>query len=135
MKKKAFTLVELLIVIAIIGIFTVILFGSISSSKAKGRDVRRITDMKQIQMALALYLDNNRLYPNPDAASLDVLKTGGYMSSIPVDPQTGARYEYQSLSPFRTYCIGVKLEGSVPGDGASCTSASSGSVANYKAQK
>jgi prepilin-type N-terminal cleavage/methylation domain-containing protein len=130
MKKNAFTLVELLIAIAIIGVFTTIVIGSVSSSKAKGRDVQRITDMKQIQLALALYFDNNRTYPG-DLSSL--VDNGDYMSSIPVDPQTGDPYEYQSLSPFRTYCIGVTLEGEVPGDDASCLPPSSAS--NYTAKK
>jgi prepilin-type N-terminal cleavage/methylation domain-containing protein len=129
MKKNAFTLVELLIVIAIIGIFTAILFGSISSSKAKGRDVRRITDMKQIQIALALYLDNKREYP----VGLSTLTDDKYMSEIPVDPQTGAAYEYQSSAPYRHYCIGVTLEGDIPNDNASCLP--SGSVSNYTAKK
>jgi prepilin-type N-terminal cleavage/methylation domain-containing protein len=136
MKKNAFTLVELLIVIAIIGVFTTILIGSISSSKAKGRDVQRITDMKQIQIALALYFDNKRTYPQPDMSSLDVLKVDGYIAAIPVDPQTGAPYEYYAPSS-RKYCIGVTLEGLVPNDGKTCDSDSGpgNGVSNYKAEK
>ncbi len=130
--NKGFTLVELLIVIAIIGIFTTILFGSISSSKAKGRDVRRITDMKQIQIALALYIDNNRVYP---AALSSLVTSGGYMPAIPVDPQTGASYEYLTSNFDRKYCIGVTLEGLVPNDGKTCDSAAGDDASNYKAEK
>lgn len=132
--RTGFTLVELLIVIAIIGIFNAILFGSIASSKAKGRDVRRITDMKQIQIALALYFDNNRGYPQGTA--LDALVAGGYMAEIPIDPQTAAPYEYFSSGP-KTYCIGVTLEGLVPNDTVACDSDSGpgDGVSNYKAKK
>jgi len=134
MRKNAFTLAELVIVIGIIGVLTVLVFGSIVSSRSKGRDVRRITDMKEIQLALAVYFDNNRVYPL-DTAALSTLVSQRYMPAIPKDPQTNTDYEYMTSNSGRNYCLGVKLEGTVPSDTASCTSKSSGSIANYKAQK
>lgn len=138
MNKKGFTLVELLIVIAIIGIFTALLFGATSSSRGRSRDDRRVTDLKQIQLALALYLDVNRQYPpGTDATALNVLVTQKYLPVLPVDPQTGLGYEYMTVAGNRKYCLGAKLEDPTrtPNDNVACTSKASGSTANYKVQK
>lgn len=132
-RPSGFTLVELLIVIAIIGILTSIVIGSTNASRGKARDTRRIADMKEIQLALAVYYDVNKVYP----ASLSTLAATGqkYMAAIPTDPQTKASYEYLTSNSNRNYCIGVKLEGAIPSDHVNCTSQSSGSTANYKAQR
>ena len=50
---KAFTIIELLVVISIIGILATIVLASLSTSRAKGRDARRVADMKSIQLANA----------------------------------------------------------------------------------
>ncbi len=130
-RSRGFTLGELLVVFFVIGILTVIGFGSIINSKEKARDARRVADMKEIQLGLALYYDVNKAYP----ASLSTLSDVGqkYLPSIPTDPETGGAYEYLTSSGNEHYCIGVTLESTVPSDTASCTSKASGSVANYKA--
>ena len=61
--KKGFTLIELLMVIAIIGILSSVVLASINSTRAKARDANRISDMKQIQIALELYRETNGSYP------------------------------------------------------------------------
>ena len=50
-----FTLVELLVVISIIGLLAGIVLSSLNSARAKGRDARRVSDIKQLQLALTLY--------------------------------------------------------------------------------
>ena len=61
--RAGFTLIELLVVIAIIGILAAIVIASLGSARAKGRDARRQSDIKQIQLALELYNDTNNGYP------------------------------------------------------------------------
>jgi len=134
MKSKAFTLVELLVVISIIGTLTAIAIGSTTIAKAKARDTRRIGDMKEIQIGLALYYDVNKNYPTTIATGTP-LTSQKYLPSVPTDPLTNLPYEYLTIYPYKSYCIGVKLESTVPNDSASCTSAASGSVANYKASR
>ena len=63
--QRGFTLIELLVVIAIIGMLSSIVLASLNGARAKSRDARRIADMKQIDIALELYYDTNRTYPNP----------------------------------------------------------------------
>ena len=55
MKKwRAFTLVELLVVVAIIGILATVVVISYSGAQKKARDARRSSDINQIQTALTL---------------------------------------------------------------------------------
>lgn len=63
LKKQGFTLIELLVVIAIIGVLASVVLASVNTARAKSRDARRISDFKQIQLALELYYDTNNQYP------------------------------------------------------------------------
>ena len=47
--KRGFTLVELLVVMAVIGILASIMFVTFSTVQAKSRDTRRIEDVREIQ--------------------------------------------------------------------------------------
>jgi prepilin-type N-terminal cleavage/methylation domain-containing protein len=118
-----FTLIELLVVIAIIGVLASIVLASLNNARVKARNARRITDIKQIQLALELYYDGqNSNYPpfvdTCDAASafgLEALQTGGYIPALPRDPnRTGnpSCYRYTSLStsPRTTYHLAALLE-------------------------
>lgn len=100
-KTRGFTLIELLVVIAIIGILSSVVLASLNSARKKGRDARRIADVKQLQLALELYYDSNTStgYPTVAQASFgtpasSVLVTGGFISTIPTDPSTGVAYSY-----------------------------------------
>jgi prepilin-type N-terminal cleavage/methylation domain-containing protein len=100
--KKGFTLIELLVVIAIIGILASIVLASLDSSRKKGRDARRLSDIKQIQLALELYYDQNNSFP-PNVSSSNtfdpaVLTGPGYISVVPVDPTTGTAYKYTAYA-------------------------------------
>lgn len=54
---KGFTLIELLVVIAIIGILASIVLVSLTSARAKGRDARRVSDLKEISKLISLNAD------------------------------------------------------------------------------
>jgi len=84
--KRGFTLIELLVVIAIIGILSSVVLASLNSARKKGRDARRIADVKQLQLALELYYDQNQTYPL--ALSATNLVSNNFISSIPGDPSS-----------------------------------------------
>ncbi len=88
-RSTGFTLVELLVVIAIIGILASIILASLSTARAKGRDAKRISDIKEIQLALELYYDANSNYPMNIYGSPSPLVSQGYISVMPVDPSYG----------------------------------------------
>ena len=62
-KQSGFTLIELLVVIAIIGLLSSVVLSSLKSARMKARDARRIEDLRQIRLALDLFFDSNRYYP------------------------------------------------------------------------
>ena len=70
-EKKAFTLIELLVVIAIIGLLSTLSIIALNSARAKARDAKRISDVKQMQVALEMYYNDMADYP--ETASI----TGG----------------------------------------------------------
>jgi len=100
-KSKGFTLIELLVVIAIIGLLSSIVLTSLNKAKMKGRDARRIIDMRQLELALRLYYEENKVYPsvaesgnNPGLAGWRVSFIPNFMAALvpkylpvpPVDP-------------------------------------------------
>ncbi len=106
-KQKGFTLIELLVVIAIIGLLATIVLVSLNTARTKARDTKRLADMRQIILALAMYHDdNNGNYPQENSSNggwehsyedsgdfIDALKDNGYMSAVPVDPvNSGSQY-------------------------------------------
>ena len=125
--KKGFTLIELLVVIAIIGVLASIVLASLDSSRKKGRDAKRLSDVKQLQLALELYYDNNNAFPvgggsNAVSATNDgycltsaQLETPGYISKIPTDPISGTCYTYVPYGPASctagscSVCVGYHL--------------------------
>ena len=64
MSRRAFTLVELLVVISIIGLLSSIAVVSMTSARSKARDGKRQADIKQIITAMQLYYDTNGKYPD-----------------------------------------------------------------------
>lgn len=112
---SGFTLIELLVVIAIIGVLASIVLASLNSARRKSRDARRITDIKQVQLALELYFDasvgGTSQYPagtttctaTPDTTSvsenngLQDLAIRGYIPQVPRDPgSSSVCYRYAS---------------------------------------
>ena len=51
-------MIELLVVIAIIAVLASIVLVSLNTARVKGRDARRLADIKSIQNALELYYDS-----------------------------------------------------------------------------
>lgn len=103
--QAGFTLIEILVVIAIIGIITAVVMVSLSTARSKGRDAKRKSDLSQLQKALELYEtdDHPTSYPSTGGQWWGVSANGGnrgtsganayipeltpsYISYLPTDP-------------------------------------------------
>jgi type II secretion system protein G len=114
-KKRGFTLIELLVVISIIGMLSSIVLSSLNDARAKARDARRMSDIKQIQNALELYRVDHGSYPvvyptspsyamtnsnsgsysgrwNNTTTGLKILETKKYITQLPTDPKPSTGY-------------------------------------------
>ena len=104
-KHSSFTLIELLVVVAIIGLLLSIVLVSLNNARMKARDARRISDMRQIRLALEMYYNTYGRYPSISGdtccdgwdqgpcdgnAFIGALETAGLMSEVSTDPAGGS---------------------------------------------
>lgn len=116
--SKGFTLIELLVVIAIIGLLSSVVLASLNTARERARDARRLSDIRQVQLALDLYASNNSNGYYPHVSSyvyyLEPVLVPNYMPALPEDPnRTGnSRYRYYAgSSTSMTYTILIDMEG------------------------
>ena len=113
--KKAFTLVELLVVISIIGILATLTLASFTQAQKQARDTQRKSDIKQYQTLLESYANNNGgAYPIYTRQLIpDTLCTTLGLSSCIIDPKTTSPqvYYYRYASDGTEYVLIADLEG------------------------
>jgi len=68
--KNGFTLIEILVVIFIIALLLAVTQVSLSSARAKARDITRLSNVRQAQNALELYFYNKNIFPIADNIAL-----------------------------------------------------------------
>ena len=97
--KKGFTLIEILIVTAIIGILTVMFTFSLQKQKQKGEDARVKSDLERLKIAFEDYYSDNNCYPpsswfdtEDDCGSNSLAP---YLGSVPCNPKTGLPYKLE----------------------------------------
>lgn len=131
MKEKAFTLVELLVVLAVISILATLTISTLQAQRLKARDARRKMDVDALRKAIELYSVDKEKYPeqgsswccieaagaDPDQCNTYAADVSGYISSIPKDPiypqlqdGTTSCYWYKTKDSGREYKIRVILE-------------------------
>ena len=130
MSKKGFTLIELLVVVSIIGLLASIVVVSLGGARSQGRDAKRQADIRQIQTAQELCVNDRACdstaindYFNAgwvaapglgdSCAGITPPMVGQYLSQPPADPGS---FTYKCLANDFAYCISAQLEQApVPG--------------------
>lgn len=120
---RGFTLIEMLIVVAIIAILAGVVLTGITGFQASARDTKRIGDLRNVQNYLELYFNRCGYYPGSiaggscstsDPASWTALESmmesEGFTSSFPQDPVAAQTYYYGSSADNLQYVLGATLE-------------------------
>lgn len=124
MRHKAFTLVELLIVVAIIAILSTIGVVAYSNAREKSKISKAKAEVGSIANAIKIYYSAEKSLPGvitsgcyaAEATCLAVLQTKGYIQSLSSGPDSSStcddttcyKYYYSSSSP-RYYSVGIQL--------------------------
>lgn len=125
---RGFTLLEVLVVVAIIGILISIGTASFTSAQKKSRDGRRQGDLKAIQSAFEQYYADNTSYPTSASCTVSL----AYLpAGIPKDPKTSVAYSITCDAAGATYCSCALLEGTTTGGNATDASCTFGSGAYF----
>jgi prepilin-type N-terminal cleavage/methylation domain-containing protein len=115
--NKAFTLIEMLVVISLIGILAALALVSFSSVQKQARDTSRKSDLKQYQTAIESYASkNNGNYLNSASVPLDTgaICTALAIGTCPSDPKDTSPLEYRYISNVTGYVIWGGLESKTP---------------------
>lgn len=115
MNKKAFTLIEMLVVIAIIGILAAVALTSLGPSRDKAKDARIISAINQARIIaegfynpiLNQYEDFNASNAKFTDISTELSNNGG---SLNISKQTTSYVIYSKLAsdPNKYYCVDSK---------------------------
>src|SRR2546422_9707917 len=67
--RAGFTLIELLVVIAVIAILASLLLPALSSAKSSAQSVQCMSNLKQLGLALNMYVNDFHCYPQSEYGS------------------------------------------------------------------
>lgn len=96
-QTKGFTLVEILVVAAIMVLLTTIAVVSYRSASQNSRNAKRKTDLETVRQALVLYRSDEGCYPGESTYLTMMSAISSYISSAPYDPKGSPS------SPLYTY--------------------------------
>ena len=94
LKSKAFTLIELMIVVVILGLLATLIMPKLLNRPEQARHTKAVADLRTIQTALVAFKIDTGRYPT-STEGLQALVTnpsvkgynpGGYLNNLPTDP-------------------------------------------------
>ena len=100
-RQEGFSLIELLIVVAIIGIIATIAVPQLLDALDRGRQRRTMSDMRNIATANGTYRVDTGAY----STDLATIQTAGYMQVIPLNDGWGTALTYSATVATDTYTI------------------------------
>ncbi len=92
-KRKGFMLIELIIVVAIVGILAAVAIPNLVGLTDEAKVSRIKADLSTIGTAAELYYVKKGTYPKTIAELVDTSGNNGYLKSIPEPPDKSVTYE------------------------------------------
>ncbi len=89
--SPGFTLIEMVIVLAIIGILAAVVAPSVLGALTRGREAALLQDLKVIRKLIDDYYGDKGAYP----PALRALVEQGYLRALPRDPVNGNKAEWK----------------------------------------
>ncbi len=130
MKKRGFTLIELMIVVSIIGVLSAIVVPKLMQRAQEAKVTAAMMQIKNFKTALEMFYLDNGFYPSTEQGLQALVKkpttgrepkhyrSGGYIEKIPRDPW-GNPYIYRCPGEHGAYdIISYGADGEPGGDGA-----------------
>jgi len=94
-RQKGITLIEVLIVVALLMLIFLALFRSFGKDISRSRDAERKSDLVDIKLAFEDYYNDHQTYPPEEyLADCDGDALQPYLRAVPCDPVTGEPYLY-----------------------------------------
>lgn len=131
--NKGFTLIELLIVISLIGLIASVAMVGLRTGPQKRLDLKRVSDVAELQKALGLYVTSQKAYPiltgcvngTTDIVSTELKAKGalatGSVIKDPSFPTDTTRCYYYTSTSGSTYTLRYTLQ----------TTSSAGAAGNH----
>jgi prepilin-type N-terminal cleavage/methylation domain-containing protein/prepilin-type processing-associated H-X9-DG protein len=129
-RSHAFTLVELLVVIAVIGILAGLILPALAGARSRGQSITCLNNVKQLQTCWLMYVNDHNNYVPPNRSG----KTNGIWRSTPdswignsnarrdassANIESGLLFKYGYDRALRTYhCPADTAEVGTPGGGS-----------------
>ena len=105
---RGFTLMELLLVLAVVGLLSSVALTSLVNARIEARDSKRIIEVADVSRALNRFATDHGVYP----ATLEALVSQAYLSEVPSDPRLEEPFTYKITRDGTRYYLGVNLESS-----------------------
>jgi prepilin-type N-terminal cleavage/methylation domain-containing protein len=113
-----FTLIEMLVVMAILSLIASFVSSRVWDAQKDARDAQRKQDLSVLRSAVSIFRDQKDRWPS----SLSELKTSGTMTILPVDPSEGDTYGYATSSSNYDVCLVACMEEAENADSSSVCS-------------
>ncbi|HKU66891.1 MAG TPA: prepilin-type N-terminal cleavage/methylation domain-containing protein [Candidatus Baltobacteraceae bacterium] len=119
-RERGFTLLEMMVVVAIIAILAAILIPNFTHARAQAATSACMANLKSVATAFELYYTDKQTYPAGTNAAIDGAATGssgvlsGYLGQPPEDPAAGSGkyYTYTTstsggVDAYKIWCPGA----------------------------
>ncbi|MDD5774170.1 MAG: type II secretion system protein GspG [bacterium] len=105
-KEKGFTLLEILVVIAVIGILVAILVPRFSGIQTDAKKKQAMSELRSLKTAVEIYKNNNNAYPAKAGwDTLLVNQTNRIIDEVPNDPFGTTKYSYDLDTTTSSYYV------------------------------